>query len=454
MTTINVFSLNPLLLAKIVAMITAFFTATGALAAPPKVIKAIPDNGDSDVDPAVAELRFEFDQDMSDGGFSICGGGPTFPQIDSPPKWESPRVLVVAVKLKPEFTYNLSINCPAAQNTRGASGEAAEIYPITFTTGKIGGARTTPKLSPEQNKEAIKRLREAIDKGYAYRDLHKIDWNKAIDTAAPKLESADTAASFAREVAKLLEKAKDLHNTVKVGDQLLATFKRTVTPNVNQETLAKAVPEFARANDAVWTGRYDDGIGYINITTWSQSPGLLQAATDALDKFEHAKGVIIDVRFNSGGDESLAREFASCFVAESAIYSKNRYCDPSSKDGFGQTYDRRVDPHKTRKPFRGKVAALIGPANMSSCESFILMLKHGANARLFGEKTFGASGNPKPHELGNGVTVYLSSWQDLFPDGKLLEGKGISPDTEVKTKPTDPATADPVIEAALKWIRN
>ena len=68
--------------------------------------------------------------------------------------------------------------------------------------------------------------------------------------------------------------------------------------------------------------------------------------------------------------------------------------------------------------------------------------------------TQGSSGNPKPVDLGNGVIVYLPSWKAMRPDGSCFEGEGIKPDIEVKTTPEDFENNDPVIEAALKYIRS
>ncbi|MGB7160932.1 MAG: hypothetical protein WBD40_22915 [Tepidisphaeraceae bacterium] len=54
-----------------------------------------------------------------------------------------------------------------------------------------------------------------------------------------------------------------------------------------------------------------------------------------------------------------------------------------------------------------------------------------------------------PHQLGNGVTVYLSSWEDQLPDGTLLEGRGVRPDVVIKTTLRDLENSD----AALKFLR-
>jgi C-terminal processing protease CtpA/Prc len=99
---------------------------------------------------------------------------------------------------------------------------------------------------------------------------------------------------------------------------------------------------------------------------------------------------------------------------------------------------------------------LIGPKIVSSAESFVLMMKHGAGekgAKLIGDTTRGSSGRPMPHQLGNGVTVYLPSWEDQLPDGTPLEGRGVRPDIIIKALPRDLGKSDAVLEAALKALR-
>ena len=80
------------------------------------------------------------------------------------------------------------------------------------------------------------------------------------------------------------------------------------------------------------------------------------------------------------------------------------------------------------------------------------MMRHGAGTKLIGAQTYGSSGNPKPHDLGNGVTVLLPSWQDLDADGKLLEGVGVKPDVVVEYSPSGDK-ADAVIEAGRKALK-
>jgi C-terminal processing protease CtpA/Prc len=90
---------------------------------------------------------------------------------------------------------------------------------------------------------------------------------------------------------------------------------------------------------------------------------------------------------------------------------------------------------------------------MSSNESFVLMMRQAKDCTVVGQKTYGSSGNPKAHELPNGVTIFLPSWQDLRPDGTCFEGEGLAPDVEVAAEPKDFEEKDPILEKALEILR-
>lgn len=439
------------------AVAGAWLAGVGALAAftpraaadPPRVVGAHPDHGDIGVDPSLTELRITFDQDMRHGGHSICGGGPGFPEITARPRWEDARTIVLPVRLEPGTQYRLSINCPAADNFRSAAGEPAEIYPIVFRTG--GEGETPPSLRPERAAEMTAALRRLIDERYAHRDVRGIDWDDRFQRLRPRLESAPTPAAFARAAAELLRPNNDLHTWVEVNGIALATGRRAAAPNVDPRFLAQTIPGWREFPGGA-AGRFEDGTGYIAITSWNGADEAAKASViAALAELADAPRLIIDVRLNAGGDELFARRVASCFVESRTVYSRNLIRDPAAPGGWAGPFDRAVEPAPEGPRCRGKVAVLMGPACMSTCESFLLMMRQPGRRELFGAKSWGSSGNPKPHDLGEGVRVYLASWKDMTPDGREIEGVGIEPDHAVGGLPGAPG--DPVLDAALIWLR-
>jgi C-terminal processing protease CtpA/Prc len=303
------------------------------------------------------------------------------------------------------------------------------------------------------NNLPVEKLRRLIDEKYSYRDLRGIDWDKAFSTFGPLMERAQTPEHFAELAAKLLRQARDPHIWVKIGDKQFEGFKRNTVRNYNIAALRRIVPGFTERNKRISTGRFENGIGYIMIANWSKREGDgLEPAFAALKELADSPGIIIDVRPNNGGSEPLAEEFAGCFVDEPVVYSKHQYRKPDEPNGFGRPQERILKPNQNKFHYKGKVAVLMGQVNMSSCESFLLMMKQSPNCKLIGQKSYGSSGNPKPYELGNGVTVLLPSWQALLPDGTCLEGRGVFPDIVVSTTERQLKNRDPVIDAAIKYL--
>ncbi|CAG0978062.1 Carboxy-terminal processing protease CtpA [Phycisphaerales bacterium] len=429
----------------------AFLLALTAHAQPPRVVHASPDHGDIAVPSTLPQIRIEFDQDMNAGGRSICGGGDSFPEFTGPPRWESPRVLIIPVALKASHEYHLSLNCPSARKFRSKDGQPAEITPISFRTAPADAPPAVHEpLTPAANDAAIAALRKAIDQRYSYRDRLVKDWDAAFGPHLASMRDASTPAAFARAAARALAPAEDVHVSLAVNHASFGTNTTGARLNFDPRVLEATLKEFARHNGTVSTGRVENGAAYILITSWPGDAAQIQPALDALDRFKDAPSLIIDVRPNGGGDESTARTFAARFVDKPTVYSRDHFRDPSSDTGWGPMLDRVINPDPNSPRFTKPVAVLIGQACCSSNESFILMMKHGANATLVGETSRGSSGNPRTHDLGNGVSIRLPSWQDFLPDGTLLEGRGIDPDLGVR-EPVTPA-GDLVLRGAINAL--
>lgn len=420
----------------------------------PRVAELVPADNASDVAPGLTELRVTFDQEMNTGGFSFTGGGPHFPKVNGKAHWIDKRTCVLPVSLQPGKRYELGINATSFKNFKSDSG--APVDPVRWTF-RTRGDEKPPADKAEQaklNQPAAAELGDVLKRHYAYYDRKRIDWPARFTEFDERLTAASDTAEWARAAAELLKPCEDLHLWLEFEGESFATGTRAVSPNFGWGGVEKHVPGYQKLGQSTARGRTDDGIGYILITNWSRErTGELNAVQRAIQSMQDCKAIIVDVRPNSGGDEGLARQVAAWFVNAPKVYAKNRDRDPSAPGGWSEVLDRVIEPNDPDRRYTGRVAVLIGPANMSSCESFILMMQQARDCRLVGAKTWGSSGNPKPHKLGNGVTVFVPSWQDLLPDGTLLEGRGIEPDVRVPASPDDFERDDPVLKRALELLR-
>lgn len=434
-------------------LIIALILGPTASGASPRVIKATPDNGSVGVDPTLTEIRIKFDQPMGDG-MSVVGGGENFPEIVGRPNWADERTFVIRVKLKPNHEFRLSINSDRFQNFKNRGGEAAVPYPIQFRTGAGGAKSAGAGAESKENRGAFELLRTAVRNNYSYRDRLSIDWDKLFASAEAALVAAKSPEEFARLAAISLAKAKDKHIWLQIGAETIPTYVNPSAVNANYANLSKLVPNLKKHGAALAAGRWPDGIGYIAIASWDANKlGDGAEMLELLKGMSDTSALIVDVRPNGGGAEPLAQKFAGCFVSEPRLYGKHVYRDASAPGGFTEPKERWLKPNTSYPVYKERVAVLSGPAVMSSCESFLLMMKHGPAATIVGAKSQGSSGNPKPHDLGNGVTVFLPSWKDLTADGRELEGIGITPDVEVNASASEFKDTDPVLNAALEHLR-
>ena len=418
---------------------------------PPRVVRTVPENGAQSVDAATTELHFTFDQPMATKrgySFVIMGNKSMFPEVAGKPRWISDTTIVLSVKLKPDREYSLGINSKHHQNFRGINGLPAVPYPISFYTAPSDDVRS---LDPEKNQKSVTQLRSAVEKKYSYRDLRGVDWDARFAEFEARLINAKTSRQFAFLAGQLLEVAHDAHIKLDVDGDQFAGFRRSVRTNADLDLLKRTVPQFRSIKRVVATGRFPDGPAYLMIGSWSPQAALvINAAAKWIDGLSADDTLILDIRFNSGGSEGLAKKIAGRFVERSAVYASHLNRDTSSPSGFSNIKTRTLKP--IRPGFRGRTVVLMGPVNMSSCEAFLLMMKQAPQCTLMGEKSYGSSGNPKPVRLANKVTVFLPSWVALTPDGEPFEGKGISPDVHVEF-PDKPEDQDPLINAALELLK-
>jgi hypothetical protein len=443
----------PLISTIVVLCFVAVFDARAAAGAPAPVAPRVvtePAIGATNVDPDLTELRATFDQDMTTGSWSWTGGGPMFPEIISKPRWIDKRTCVLPVKLEAGKRYRVGINAPSFKNFRSTDGVPAAVTTLWFDTAS---RRRSAAEQKQMNRRAFEALRKALAERYSYYDLRGLDWQAIYERDADWILASRTDLEWASRVGIMLSAAEDIHISLECEGISVATHSRMVPPNMDWRLVPKAVPNVREVNRAVAWGRTGDGILYILIATWEKraEPQLLELHR-ILDGAKDAKGIVLDMRANAGGSEPLAQQIAAWFVEKPTLYSKNVYRDPSSASGWTKVFDRVLDPNPVERRYGGPAVVLMGRYTMSSCESFLLMMR-AAGARLVGEASYGSSGNPKPFELPNGVTIHLPSWKDLRPDGTCIEGEGVKPDVVVEFPTDGSVTRDPVLDKALAILR-
>lgn len=392
------------------------------------------------------ELVMTFDQPMDQSTHSLCGGGPSFPKVIEI-TWRDARTCVAKVSLLPDAVYSMDLSCSGSSGFRSRDGGRLPHTPWRIATR--GQA-----FAEGEAASATARLFRVIDDHYSYRDRLGIDWNELERTHHDLLTTAPDGPAFALRCAAMLAAAQDLHVGVRWNDCTLPTWQREIQPNFDLRGLQKAMPKLTRVGRIGLTARTDDGIGYLLVSSFAREQrDDFERVLATLRELRDCKALVLDVRNNGGGDELLAKRLAAFFVDGDKVYAAHRVRDAQARDGFREVEERRLRGNVEPDVFTGEVAVLMGPANMSSCEAFLLMMKQAKNATLLGDVSYGSSGNPLPQVITANLTVMLPSWQAMLPDGTVFEGAGIAPHIHVEAKPEQLVDGDPVLAEALQRLR-
>lgn len=439
---------------RIIAILIGIAQGTGSAVAqdPPRVVELKPPNNAESIEPSPeGELIIRFDRAMNTSGYSICGQGKPVPKFRGKPSWKDDRTLVLPVQLEPDWAYEVRLNSQFATNFKSADGVPLPSLRWRFATLPI------PMRDPEEQRKrnllAFNTLVGALSTRYSHRDRLVKDWDALFEEHKPAVLSAPTDRAFARRTATMLSPTADLHLRLQYDDDVTPVAEVNVDSLFREKHISATFPVKPSGKHVV-SGKSEDGLGYIEIASFSNDLDM-DRFRGALEALMTTKGLILDVRRNSGGNELLAQEVASHFVDGEKAYAKHRFRVRGGRDGFGPTGTRTVKGRNDKSlAYSSPVILLTGPLVMSSCESFVLMMRQGRNCRVVGQKTLGSSGYPKAHELGNSVTAFIPSWQDLLLDGSCFEGDGLSPDHLVPATAADLEIKDPILEAGLELLRS
>lgn len=440
--------------AAAVACLAVLILAASAQAQVPRVIETWPQNGAMDVDPAIAEIRVTFSQDM-EKAFSFDKGTGEFPAVSGQPRWSGSRTIALSVKLKPETAYEILVNSESYRNFRSLSGVPAEPLVWTFTTrGLVRKAfRTLPETERlALNAEAWQEFERALQTCYAHRDLKRIDWSARANTYRKKAVATADAGEWAAIVVDMLKVTRDPHVRVENEGKSTPVYVPTTDRSWNDRRTIKAFETYKDINPIVAVGRKPNGVAYVAVKALeADKAGDLAVFDSVMKDLADAKFLILDLRLCGDGSPEQAAKIAGWFTDQPRPYCKISVRDITANGGWTPAEDLVLEPAGEGRYFSKPVFALSSRKLMSGAELLVMMLKECPNVTVAGDSTYGCYGGERPLELCNGVTVYLPAVKAMLLDGSCYEAIGVHPDIYVNlTDAADSLTDDPVVKKALE----
>lgn len=218
-----------------------------------------------------------------------------------------------------------------------------------------------------------------------------------------KVDNKNVAGMDISDVAALIRGPVNSAVTLKIKRKNNIIYKKIVRKKIE----IKSVESSVRNNN----------IGYIKIKSFIGS----NTASDFINetkKLENTKGLIIDLRGNTGGLLTNAIIVANMFINKGTIVSI------VSKNGDKQDITAQSNISVINKP----TVVLVDGASASASEILSGALKDNKKAVIIGSKTFGKGLVQQIVPLPNQTGINITIAKYLTPTGKDINKKGIEPD--------------------------
>ncbi len=176
-----------------------------------------------------------------------------------------------------------------------------------------------------------------------------------------------------------------------------------------------------------------DGIGYVQITQFSERTG--EEFIEALNTLneQNMRGLIVDLRDNPGGLLNAAVEVAEPFFnkGELIVYTQGR-----KKEDRDEYRAAAPEPALTLP-----VVVLINAGSASAAEIVAGALKDTRRAVIVGERSFGKGSVQSILPLRKGEGLRLTTARYYTPSGVTIHEKGVTPDVEIVMSPAEDQSA-------------
>jgi len=216
----------------------------------------------------------------------------------------------------------------------------------------------------------------------------------------------------------------------------------------------------------------ENDIAYVGIHVFWDEAVVDQFERIVPELLERARGIILDVRLNGGGNSSFGDRIGSYFTdspvsvmtwtspTHVAVYKA--WGSPRSYEGEYRPYG---DGSATIESVEHVLEPAPGPAlavptvllqsafTYSAAENFVLVMQQMPQVTTMGTTTAGSTGQPLIIRLPNGVFAGITSKRDMTPEGEDFVGFGLSPEVEIVDRPDAIAEGrDLPLERALEYV--
>jgi hypothetical protein len=315
--------------------------------------------------------------------------------------------------------------------------------------------------SPESdyNMEDCEAAWNAINNVYPLLEYKQIDWD-SIHTVYRLRTGTAKGDEFYQVLFDLLRELRDPHvYLLNKGCGLIRPYpgpryirdRDAYSPLVVRKYFASTLQLACR--DEVEYGIQHDNIGYIHIATFNDE-GTLDDFGSVVDQLMDTRGLIIDVRQNTGGLMANIGKVLSRFIV-----SPLAYMPAFTKGGVPYNKDP-IQPNATEPRYVNSVIVLISGTTISSGELFAELMGQLPTVTILGDTTVGGGCNDIAEDIeGDYVLpsrkyIHVGTTYACRFDGVPIDENGIPPDIRVAQTEADiRSSRDKQLEYAIGMLK-
>lgn len=290
--------------------------------------------------------------------------------------------------------------------------------------------RVTAQDAATSNLKIFNEFAQLFRDHYAFFDLRKVNWEAQVSKYQSKIMPQTSQDELFQVFCDMIDPLEDGHTSLSGnGKRFNSGSRPSWFKNISdfrkviQSKYLNGNSKFT-GNGKIEYGQISSSIGYIAIREMDgYSPDVIDAV---LEEFRTMSKIIIDVRFNGGGEDNISLGLASRFTDSKRLaYSKETFYKGTYKDQLKLF----IEPVGQRP--NAKIIVLAGPGSASATEMFVMAMKAIPGVTVVGENTAGIHSDILSLTLSNGWRLNLSHQKYTMPDGKVYEAIGVPPHTLV-----------------------
>ena len=282
-----------------------------------------------------------------------------------------------------------------------------------------------------EKSKIINKISSLLKENYIFPDTAK----KMSDYIKTKLtsggyDSVSDAMMFSQILTMDLQSiSKDRHLRVRYNPEMAENLKKMKENDVEPDDDKQFVENMKYENYAFKKAeRLEGNIGYIVFNNFAPSKYSKETVAAAMNFVSNCDALIIDMRYNGGGDPDGVRLVCSYFFSKKRVHLNDLYYRKEDK----------TEEYWTLKKVDGKkmpdidLYVLTSHYTFSGAEEFTYNLKNLKRATIVGEVTGGGANPGGLERINDDFVVFIPTGRAINPITKTnWEGTGVTPDVQV-----------------------